>query len=63
MNTLIDVVGGESRASEIVKYHDEYFRNYNYYDVRRKMFAKRIEDSRDLEFIPVDKIQLELRKK
>lgn len=62
MHNLIDVLGGNSRVTEILHYHQSYFKNYGYYDIARKMFVKRVDDNRVMEFIPVDKIKLELRK-
>ena len=43
MNTdNIEMVGGILRAKEIVSYQKEYFKHYLYYDVKRKMFSKKI---------------------
>lgn len=34
----IDMVGGLKNAKEIVKYHSQYFKNYQWYDSVKKCF-------------------------
>lgn len=61
MNNLIELVGGENRANDILKYQKEYFRNFTQYDVKKKVFAKQIDLNRPQDFIPVNRIESELR--
>lgn len=61
MNSVISIVGGSQRATEIVEYHHRYFKNFNFYDVRRKVFSKKVDEKRNHDFIPVQYIESELR--
>lgn len=38
--TNIQVVGGITKALEIVEYHGKYFKNYQYYNVENRCFCK-----------------------
>lgn len=60
MNNLISMIGGKSRALDIVKYQKEYFRNFTYYDSKSKVFAKKIDSTRPHDFVPVQLIESEL---
>lgn len=61
MNSVIELVGGKNRASEILEYQMKYFQNFRFYDVKRKMFSKNIDQNRINDFIPVRNIASELK--
>jgi hypothetical protein len=61
MNSIISIVGGSKRAIEIVDYHHRYFKNFYFYDVRRKVFSKKVDEKRNHDFIPVQYIESELK--
>lgn len=51
MSKYIALVGGEARAIEIVHYYREYFKNFKFYDCKRKIFVKVKDDSRPKDFV------------
>lgn len=62
MFKFIDLVGGYYVAEEIVRYHRGYFKNYAYYDVRRKCFSKTKDESRPKDFLYVNFLIGEVKK-
>lgn len=51
MSKYINRIGDASLAQEIVIYYRKYFKNYKYYDIRKKMFVKIKDESRNEDFI------------
>lgn len=59
MNKYISLLGSKEKLDEVIKYHDNYFKCYSYYDLSKKCFANKIDYRRQADFIIMSDVKQE----
>lgn len=62
MSKYISKVGGINEAREIVYFHKEYFKNYKFFDIKKKMFVKVKDATRMDDYVFMNMLIGEVRK-